>query len=1364
MSTRSSERNLFPPLDNHELTIRRRSRVDPTLLNNFEMTTDENGNPPVPDLQTIEELCQPTLNGRGGPIALIAIQATNFRLKNDMIQQLRNEITNFRQRPDESLFEAWERYKLSIDRCPNHNMLPVTQIDTFYNGLTLRHRDTINAAAAQWSESSSSITSSSDPDIVALKAEMAEINKNIMKVLQINQQVKAVAHRCKTYGDEYRFILGFGNSPSNTVTNSKEDLKVEYETEVTKDTVPPINNRRTKDVQPSVVQIKTPIPNSEPVVAPVSAPTPNQKPSIPYPSGLHDQKLRDKTNDQKEKIFKIFKDLDFNISFADALILMPKFGPTIKSLLTNKEKLYELARTPLNEHCSAVLLKKLPEKMGDLGKFLIPCDFSGMDECLALADLGASINIMPLSVWNKLSLPELTPTLMTLELADRSISRPIRVAEDVFTKRDLIDVYAGELTLRVNNEAVTFNLDQTLRYSANYNDMTTNTKYSQEVLGFSDVIASGNPTPYYDPIVSTSFPTLTPFGDSDFFSTFLNDDPPLPHPTQGMYLLQIRKELKFYEAKNDKSPIDEPLEVELKDLPPHLEYAFLEGDNKVPIIIANDLSVEEKAALIKVLKSHKQAIAWKLSDIKAINLEFYTHKILIEEDFEPAVQHQRRVNPKIMRKPLTFSSLATMDLKGDTMARTTPTKRFRTPCAIISDHGMHFCNDQFTKVMLKYGVTHRLATAYHPQTTGQVEVSNRGLKRILERIVDKNRASWLDKLDDALWAFHTAFKTPVTDIIKRTKSKKNQTKPITKWKAWKSQNSTKVNQKPTQSKSKSKTEPRVVSSPNHPTSGIKDAFSSNFPIPASPDYVPASPGKTYSSSSNNSFGLVPIASPSLLLFHDDPFMKVMHTYYAKESPILPPTIMPPSPMFNSQEFFLPEELLPPKKPGRNQSSSSTLTLPQEFEIVESSRLGKGRVIIQQDFDNLETELQVTRAQITKLQRKQLRHSGKISLARFMIANIEQTLKDIQARHQADKMPPKRTSTSEAPAMTLVAITQLVADSVTAALEAQAANMANADNINRNSKPKEAPVARKCSYKEFMSCQPFNFKCLEGAVGLIHWFERTESVFSCSNCIEDCKTLEEAINIAQRLIDQVTKHTPVQVPSHHKRKFDDRRTFNNNNYHNTNTNNCYINYQPQQNRRQETVRAYATTLAENNGYNGNNPLCKKCTLHHIGPCTAKCNTCNKVDHLTKNFRNKGPATRSNQLPVTVTCHACGKKGHYANQCRKTTNNNAQGKSYMLRDRNSHQNPNVVMGTTPIAREPYRLAPSELQELSDQLQEVADQEEHANHLRIILELLREEKLYAKFSKCDFWIKIVQFLGHLIDSQGLHVDPAKIEAVKN
>ncbi|GJS67893.1 reverse transcriptase domain-containing protein [Tanacetum coccineum] len=162
-------------------------------------------------------------------------------------------------------------------------------------------------------------------------------------------------------------------------------------------------------------------------------------------------------------------------------------------------------------------------------------------------------------------------------------------------------------------------------------------------------------------------------------------------------------------------------------------------------------------------------------------------------------------------------------------------------------------------------------------------------------------------------------------------------------------------------------------------------------------------------------------------------------------------------------------------------------------------LGKGRVIIQQDFDNLEAELQKAHARIAKLQRKQMGNNNKIALARFRIANLEQIIKEIQLYNQ--RMPPKRMSTSEAPTMTQTAIRKLVADSVTAALEAQATTMANTDNTTR---PREAPVARKCSYKEFMSGQPINFKGMESAIGLICWFKRTESVFSRSNCIEDCK--------------------------------------------------------------------------------------------------------------------------------------------------------------------------------------------------------------------------------------------------------------------
>nr|GEV81181.1 reverse transcriptase domain-containing protein [Tanacetum cinerariifolium] len=320
-----------------------------------------------------------------------------------------------------------------------------------------------------------------------------------------------------------------------------------------------------------------------------------------------------------------------------------------------------MARTPLNEHCSAVFLKKLPEKLGDPGKFLIPCIFPGMAECLALADLGAIINLMLYSVWKRLSLFDLTPTCMTLELADHSITSPVGIAKNVYVKigsfffpadfvvvdfdadprvplilersflktgKALIDVFEGELTLRVGKEAITFNLDQTSRYSANYNDMTT------KRIDVIDVAYEPTSSEFYQPY-------LDPERDILLLEEFLNDDPS-PPPYQGNYMPEVRKELKICEAHSEKSSVYEPHVAELKELPPHLEYEFLEGDDKLPVIIAKDLSVEEKTALITILKSHKRAIAWKLSDIKGINPEFYTHKNLMEEDFELAVQHQRR--------------------------------------------------------------------------------------------------------------------------------------------------------------------------------------------------------------------------------------------------------------------------------------------------------------------------------------------------------------------------------------------------------------------------------------------------------------------------------------------------------------------------------------------------------------------------------------------------------------------------------------------------------------------------------------------------------------------------------------------------
>nr|GFA12966.1 reverse transcriptase domain-containing protein [Tanacetum cinerariifolium] len=356
----------------------------------------------------------------------------------------------------------------------------------------------------------------------------------------------------------------------------------------------------------------------QPLVVPILIPEPNvsrtqPKTTIPYPSRLNDQKLRKKATNQMEKFFQIFHDLHFDISFADALLLMPKFASTIKSLLTNKDKLFELAKVPLNENCSAMLLRKLPKKLGDPGKFLIPCDFPGMEVCHALADLGESINLMPLSIWKKLSLPELTPNRMTLELADRSITRPKGVVEDVFVKvgkfhflTDFVVVdfevdprvplILGRSFLRIGRALIdVYREEITLRY---------NPKSSNPTLVFDSLISESGFKEIKDFLNDDSIPTgienfvYDPEGDILFLEKLLNEDPFQLPPMD----LKLAKESKA------KASVEEPHELEIKELPSHLEYAFLEESNKLLVIIAKDLK---------------------------------------DDDYKPAVQSQRRVNPKI---------------------------------------------------------------------------------------------------------------------------------------------------------------------------------------------------------------------------------------------------------------------------------------------------------------------------------------------------------------------------------------------------------------------------------------------------------------------------------------------------------------------------------------------------------------------------------------------------------------------------------------------------------------------------------------------------------------------------------------------
>nr|GEW39781.1 reverse transcriptase domain-containing protein [Tanacetum cinerariifolium] len=543
MSTRSSTRNLFPPLEDPERTIQKRSRVDPNLLKNFEeinMAANGNGDDEPPTAggddanKHLDKFLHVTQSIKVNGVTDDALRlylfpyslthhatawfdrlpmnyilsfdqmATKFLSKYfppSMVTKLRNEITNLRQRPDKSLFEAWECYKLSIDRCPNHNMLPVTQIDTFYNGLILRHRDTINVVAG--------------------------------------------------------------------------------------------------------------------------------------------------------------------------------------------------ATTSVNENCSAVILKKFPEKLEDPGKFLIPCDFSELEPIISTS----FITLTPFGDSDFL----LEETDAFLAIEDYSIS--------------------------LENDDFYYDLE----------------------------------------------------GDIRLLEEFLNDDPLYPLPP---------KELKFIEPKTKKSSIDEPPELELKDLPSHLEYAFLEGADKLPVIISKSLKDDKKSRHLKVLKSHKRALALKLSDIKEFDVIIRDkkgaknlaadHLSRLENPYQSDLEKKeitdifpletlgmvtfRGDSSALM--PLISSRLAIMDPPGDIMVPTRPLKK-----SLILD----FTGLQFTEMPMtwSYGVTLVNIKAKSRKLMKCLKMHFKCARSLtcgastlwdhsrLYEGTSENHASWSDKLDDALWAFRTAFKTPI---------------------------------------------------------------------------------------------------------------------------------------------------------------------------------------------------------------------------------------------------------------------------------------------------------------------------------------------------------------------------------------------------------------------------------------------------------------------------------------------------------------------------------------------------------------------------------------------------------------------------
>ncbi|GKD22645.1 reverse transcriptase domain-containing protein, partial [Tanacetum coccineum] len=454
-----------------------------------------------------------------------------------MVMKLRNDISNFRQLPDELLFEAWERYKLLIDQCPNHNMLPATQIDTFYNGLTLRHRDTINAAVGgtfmkrrpeecydlienmtahhnDWDTSShrgesSSSTTSTSSKIAALAQQMIEIRKDMIQMYRLNQQVNSVTPSCETCGGPHSYYEcqvagGYTQDVYATTGNYNSGA-------LPRNTIP--NLRK----QINSITTRSGLTTAEPFIPPPVPPTPREE--------------------VEQELKTLMDEVHITSPTSTAHVPLPGIQPVVKDLLKDKEKLEELANTPINDECSAILLNKVPEKLGDPRKFLIPCILQDLKVCNSLADSRASINLMPLSIYEKLGIGSLKPTRMTLELANRSVPLLKGIAQDVIVKVDkfnfladfvvvdfeadlrvpiilrrpflrtakaLVDLYEEKLTLRVENEQVVFYTDK----SSRNNSRDIQSVHCINIIDFSkDKPISDSTTFSSDSLPGSSFPS-----------------------------------------------------------------------------------------------------------------------------------------------------------------------------------------------------------------------------------------------------------------------------------------------------------------------------------------------------------------------------------------------------------------------------------------------------------------------------------------------------------------------------------------------------------------------------------------------------------------------------------------------------------------------------------------------------------------------------------------------------------------------------------------------------------------------------------------------------------------------------------------
>ncbi|CAN6711511.1 unnamed protein product [Malus baccata var. baccata] len=631
--------------------------------------------------------------------------------------------------------------------------------------------------------------------------------------------------------------------------------------------------------------------------------------SIPTNAPFPRRFMQSKKDESDKDILDIFRKVQVNIPLLDAIKQVPKYAKFLNELCTTRKRASNKEVVRVSENVSAVLQRKLPPKCKDPGSFTIPCVIGNTRFEFAMLDLGASINVMPYSIYASMNLGELKNDGVIIQLADRSNTYPKGVLEDVLvqvnhlifpadfyvlemedsnhspqlpillgrpfmkTARTKIDVFKGTLTMEFDGEVIDFNISDAMRYPHDGHSCFSIDVIDSWAQEFLDDLSK-------DALEKTLTQTIGLKNEGlALRHAHDNNKEHLAMPIQEE-LVEMVPVLESNPRHIGKSPnlisipnstnkllpsVIQPPSLELKPLPSHLKYVFLGEQETLTVIISSSLTAQKEDKLVRVLWEYKTVIGWTLADIKGISPTTCMHRILLEEGAKPSREAQRRLNPPMMdvvKKeiiklldcgviyPISYShwvspvqvipkksgvtviviapddqekttftcpfalkylltkkeakprlirwmfllqefDIEIRDKKGSEnvvadhlsgmvheehehnvpIPETFPDEQllsieisepwFGMPRVLISDEGSHFCNRTIEALLKKYNVTHKVSTPYHPQTNGLAEVSNREIKQFLEKTVGPTRKDWSLRLDDALWAYRTAYKTPL---------------------------------------------------------------------------------------------------------------------------------------------------------------------------------------------------------------------------------------------------------------------------------------------------------------------------------------------------------------------------------------------------------------------------------------------------------------------------------------------------------------------------------------------------------------------------------------------------------------------------